>query len=237
MLFSLIACLYLLLIISFLTVIPEIDKVIFSLIFNPLHFLFLYLRSVMGRETRSSSFDSSPTFTVQSYSKIRSEKSAHLIMPTSQPSDHLTSSRTEQFSGRLTGSPIRRVVYEWLCFLAFPFTLGLRFLFSDFIMDFFCTTGLSFSQIMPMVWRVLVILDRIKNNHLPDLCVNDLPVVYRLRSHRSSRFLLYSTSKNPLILRATQNEEEWKTKFFFVKRSSIPGGKSFPVKWLTKGRS
>ncbi|MFS7945235.1 hypothetical protein Hanom_Chr06g00521801 [Helianthus anomalus] len=53
-------------------------------------------------------------------------------------------------------------------------------------MDVFCTIGLSFSQIMPMVWRVLVVLDRIKNNRVPDLCVNNLPVVYRLRSHGSS---------------------------------------------------
>ncbi|MFS7963969.1 hypothetical protein Hanom_Chr08g00744551 [Helianthus anomalus] len=99
---------------------------------------------------------------------------------------------------------------------------------------FFRTTGLSFNQTMPMVWRVLVVLDCIKNNHIPDICVNDLPVVYRLSSHGSSRFLFYSTTNNPLILRATRNKEEWKTKFFFVKRSSIPSGEIFPVKWLTK---
>ncbi|KAM0039504.1 hypothetical protein Hdeb2414_s0012g00382851 [Helianthus debilis subsp. tardiflorus] len=140
----------------------------------------------------------------------------------------------ERFPNCLIGIFDQTSSNEWLCFLSFPFTLGFRFPFSDFIMDFFRTTGLSFSQ--TMVWRVLLVLDRIKNNHVLDLCVNDLPVVYRLRSHESSRFLFYSTTNNPLILRATSNEEEWKTKFFFVKRSSIPGGESFPVKWLTKGR-
>ncbi|MFS7964546.1 hypothetical protein Hanom_Chr08g00751611 [Helianthus anomalus] len=79
-------------------------------------------------------------------------------------------------------------------------------------MDFFRTTGLSFSQTMPMLWRVLVVLGRIKNTDIPELCVNDLPVVYRLRSHGSSRFLFYSTTNNPLILRATRNKDEWKTK-------------------------
>ncbi|MFS7911723.1 hypothetical protein Hanom_Chr02g00121461 [Helianthus anomalus] len=123
---------------------------------------------------------------------------------------------------------------EWLCFLAFPFTLGLRFPLSDFIMDFFRTTGLSFSQTMPMLWQVLVVLDRIKNTHVPKLYVNDLPIVYRLRSHGSSRFLFYSTTNNPLVLRATRNKEIWETKFFFVKRSLIPCGENFLVEWLTK---
>ncbi|MFS7945220.1 hypothetical protein Hanom_Chr06g00521631 [Helianthus anomalus] len=122
---------------------------------------------------------------------------------------------------------------EGLCLNAFPFTLGLRFPFLDFITDFFCITGLSFSQTMMMLWRVLVVLDRIKNAHIPELSVNDLPLAYRLRSHGSSRFMFYSTSNDPLILRATRNEEEWKSKFFFVKRSSIPGGAD-PVKWLRR---
>ncbi|MFS7918406.1 hypothetical protein Hanom_Chr03g00200621 [Helianthus anomalus] len=61
---------------------------------------------------------------------------------------------------------------------------------------------------MPMLWRVLVFLDQIKNAHIPELFVNDLPIAYRLRSHGSSRFLFYSTSNDPLILRATRNEKE-----------------------------
>ncbi|KAM0036641.1 hypothetical protein Hdeb2414_s0014g00428831 [Helianthus debilis subsp. tardiflorus] len=105
---------------------------------------------------------------------------------------------------------------EWLCFNAFPFTLGLRFPFSDFITDFFRITGHSFSQTMPMLWHVLVVLDRIKNAHIPELSVNDLPIAYQLRSHGSSGFLFYSTSHDPPILRATRNGEEWKSKFFFL---------------------
>ncbi|MFS8034469.1 hypothetical protein Hanom_Chr17g01581481 [Helianthus anomalus] len=67
-------------------------------------------------------------------------------------------------------------------------------------MDFFRVTGLSFSQTMPMVWRILLVLDRINTNHIPDLSIEDLPLAYRLRSHGSSRFLLFSTSNSPLIL-------------------------------------
>ncbi|MFS7968608.1 hypothetical protein Hanom_Chr09g00799561 [Helianthus anomalus] len=90
---------------------------------------------------------------------------------------------------------------------------------------------------MPMLLRVLLVLDRIKNVHIPELSVHDLPLAYRLRYHGSCRFLFYSTSSDPLLLRATRNEEEWKSKFFFVKRSSIPDGAGYPVKWLRKDAS
>ncbi|MFS7910411.1 hypothetical protein Hanom_Chr02g00106031 [Helianthus anomalus] len=47
---------------------------------------------------------------------------------------------------------------------------------------------------MPMLWRVLLILDRIKNAHILELSVHDLSLAYRLRCHGSCRFLFYSTS-------------------------------------------
>ena len=125
---------------------------------------------------------------------------------------------------------------EWVCFFAYPFSLGLRYPFPPFISRFFELTGLSYAQTMPMVWRVLMVLDQIKSRHCPDLCIEDLPIAYRLRSHGNSRFLLFSTSKNPLILKATKNEDQWQRKFFFVKRDSIDGGLDLPVSWLTKGR-
>ncbi|MFS8023645.1 hypothetical protein Hanom_Chr16g01453881 [Helianthus anomalus] len=97
---------------------------------------------------------------------------------------------------------------EWVCFFAYPFSIGLRYPFPAFISQFFDLTGLSYAQIIPMVWHVLVSLDQIKARHMSDLCIEDLPMAYRLRSHGSSRFLLFSTSKDPLILKATKNEDD-----------------------------
>ncbi|KAM0052827.1 hypothetical protein Hdeb2414_s0007g00252911 [Helianthus debilis subsp. tardiflorus] len=122
---------------------------------------------------------------------------------------------------------------EWVCFFTYPFSLGLRYPFPPFISRFFELTGLSYVQTMPMVWRVLMVLDQIKSRHCPDLCIKDLPIAYRLRSHGNSHFLLFSTSKNPLILKATKNEYQWQRKFFFVKRDSIDEGFDLPVRWLT----
>ncbi|KAJ0653101.1 hypothetical protein HanOQP8_Chr15g0579731 [Helianthus annuus] len=125
---------------------------------------------------------------------------------------------------------------EWVCFLGYPFSLGLRYPFPPFISRFFEITGLSYAQTMPMVWRVLMVLNQIKACYFPDLCVEDLPMAYRLRSHGNNRFLLFSTSKNPLILKATKNEDQWQRKFFFVKRDSIDKGFDLPIKWLTSGK-
>ncbi|MFS7947510.1 hypothetical protein Hanom_Chr06g00549121 [Helianthus anomalus] len=93
---------------------------------------------------------------------------------------------------------------KWICFLAYPFSLRLRYPFPEFMMKFFRKTGLSFSQTMPMVWRVLIVLNQIKAFHVPDLCIKDISIAYRLRSHGSSRFLLFSTSSNPLIPQSDQ---------------------------------
>ncbi|MFS7964328.1 hypothetical protein Hanom_Chr08g00748951 [Helianthus anomalus] len=89
---------------------------------------------------------------------------------------------------------------------------------------------------MPMVWRVLVTLEQIKARHMPNLCIEDLSMAYRLRSHGSSRFLLFSISKDLLILKATKNEDKWKRKFFFVKKDSIDKCFDLPKRWLTSAR-
>ncbi|MFS7952492.1 hypothetical protein Hanom_Chr07g00607571 [Helianthus anomalus] len=46
-------------------------------------------------------------------------------------------------------------------------------------------------------------------------------------------FSPFSTSKNPLILKATKNEDQWQRKFYFVKRDSIAKGFDLLVYWLT----
>ncbi|KAF5803197.1 hypothetical protein HanRHA438_Chr06g0277831 [Helianthus annuus] len=69
---------------------------------------------------------------------------------------------------------------EWICFSAYPFSLGLRYPFPEFMMQVFRKTGLSFSQMMPMVWRVLIVLNQIKALHVPNICIEDIPIAYRL---------------------------------------------------------
>ncbi|MFS7945030.1 hypothetical protein Hanom_Chr06g00519141 [Helianthus anomalus] len=77
---------------------------------------------------------------------------------------------------------------EWICFSLYPFSLGLRYPFPKLIMQFFRITGLCFAQTMPMVWIVLIMLNRIKTLYVPDLYIEDLLIAYRLRSHGNTNF-------------------------------------------------
>jgi hypothetical protein len=125
----------------------------------------------------------------------------------------------------------------WVCFLAFPFTLGLRYPFTPLISEFFQVTGLSYAQAMPVIWRILFVLSNLDETHRIDIRASDLATVFNLRTHGSSRFVLQLIQKDVSpVLKATKNENSWKKKFFFVNRNTIPGGSDLPLKWVTRGR-
>ena len=127
---------------------------------------------------------------------------------------------------------------KWVCFPEYPFTLGLRNPFPDLIMDFFELTGLCFPQLMPMAWRLLFTIDRLNHNFGVNIGLPGLSLVYQLRTHGHSRFVLQRRSDRvALVPNVTMNENERRNKFFFVKRSSIPGGSLLPVSWVRKGRN
>ncbi|KAF5791847.1 hypothetical protein HanXRQr2_Chr09g0399491 [Helianthus annuus] len=195
------------------------------------------LHFTMASRTRSQTADSVPTFHEQNLLKEPKKEVCSF-----DNADIAALKTSGAFPAGAMIRPfdreVRSDVYsdKWVCFLAYPFLIGLRYPFPTFISRFFELTGLSYAQTMPMVWRVLVTLDQIKARHMPDLCIEDLLIAYRLRSHGSSRFLLFSTSKDPLILKATKNKDDWRRKFFLVKRDSIDKGFDLPVKWLTSGR-
>ncbi|KAL8208836.1 hypothetical protein R6Q57_008248 [Mikania cordata] len=77
---------------------------------------------------------------------------------------------------------------------------------------------------MPMGWRLLVTLHRLNQKYGLRIGVLEISFVYQLRTHGYSRFLLQRISGAPVLVHGiTMNNEEWRNKFFFVKRSSISG--------------
>ena len=126
---------------------------------------------------------------------------------------------------------------SWVCFLLYPFLLGLKYPFPPLIEEFFRVTKLSYSQAMPMVWRVLYTLEILNRSEISPLGLPEIAFCYNLRSHGSSRFLFQRKSnRESLILKTTKNDIGWKEKFFFVRRDSIPGGEDIPIQWVNKGR-
>ncbi|KAJ0791914.1 hypothetical protein HanOQP8_Chr01g0011331 [Helianthus annuus] len=152
----------------------------------------------MASRTRSQTADSVPTFNKQNILKepkkdVCSFNNADIAALKSS-SAFLVGAIIRPFDRE-----VRSVVYsdEWVCFLAYPFSIGLRYSFPTFISCFFELTGLSYAQTIPLVWRVLVTLHQIKSRHMLDLCIEYLPIAYHLRSHGSSRFLPFPPLKSP----------------------------------------
>ncbi|KAJ0733767.1 hypothetical protein HanPI659440_Chr11g0412111 [Helianthus annuus] len=193
--------------------------------------VYLCFSSSMATRTRSYSGESTSSFTNQNLIK-RPEVCSF------DNADIAALRASGAFSDRAVIRPFDRNIRsdisseKWICFSVYPFSLGLRYPFLEFIMQFFRTSDLYFAQTMPMVWRVLIVLNQIKTLHVLDLCIKDIPIAYRLWSHVNSRFLLFSSSSNPLILKVTRNKDGWQRKFFFVRWDSIVEGNSLPVKWF-----
>ncbi|KAF5816135.1 hypothetical protein HanXRQr2_Chr03g0130981 [Helianthus annuus] len=106
-----------------------------------------------------------------------------------------------------------------------------------FTQFFFSLTGISYIQAMPMIWRVLYTFERIIEQEGIDLGMAELAELYDLTTFGSHRYLLKrKAGEDHPIFKVTKNDTNWKRRFFFVKRDSIPDGKDLPKEWATRGR-
>ncbi|KAL8265414.1 hypothetical protein R6Q59_023544 [Mikania micrantha] len=88
---------------------------------------------------------------------------------------------------------------------------------------------------MPMGWRLLHTLDQLNHHFGLEIGIPEISLMYQLRTHGSSHFVLQRRSGAPILVPGiTFNEDEWRNRFFFVKRNSIPHGEILPFKWVEK---
>ena len=125
----------------------------------------------------------------------------------------------------------------WVAFPATPFAIGYSYPFPDFTQSFFSLTGISYIQAMPMIWRVLYTLERIIEQEGIDLGMAELGEMYDLTTFGSHRYLFKrKAGEDHPVFKVTKNDTNWKRRFFFVRRDSIPNGKDLPKEWATHGR-
>ena len=125
----------------------------------------------------------------------------------------------------------------WVAFPATPFLIGYSYPFPTFTQSFFSLTGISFIQAMPMIWRVLYTFERIIEQEGIDLGMSELAELYDLTTFGSHRYLLKrKAGEDHPVLKVTKNDTNWKRRFFFVRRDTIPNGKDLPKEWATHGR-
>ncbi|KAJ0623034.1 hypothetical protein HanIR_Chr01g0027261 [Helianthus annuus] len=120
---------------------------------------------------------------------------------------------------------------NWVAFPVTPFMIGYSYPFPQFTQSFFSLTGISYIQ------RVLYTLERIIEQEGIDLGMSELAEMYDLTTFGSHRYLFKrKAGEEHPVFKATKNDTNWKRRFFFVRRDSIPNGKDLPRKWTTQGR-
>ncbi|KAJ0726446.1 hypothetical protein HanPI659440_Chr12g0470451 [Helianthus annuus] len=124
----------------------------------------------------------------------------------------------------------------WVAFPVTLFTIGYSYPFPTFTQSFFSLTGMSYIQAMPMIWRVLYTLERIIEQEGIDLGMAELAEIYDLTTFGSCRyFLKRKAGEDHPVLKVTKNDMNWKRRFFFVRRDTIPYGEDLPKEWATHG--
>ncbi|KAJ0763918.1 hypothetical protein HanPI659440_Chr08g0286341 [Helianthus annuus] len=122
----------------------------------------------------------------------------------------------------------------WVAFPVTPFLIGYSYPFPQFTQSFFSLTGISYIQAMPMIWRVLYTLERIIEHEGIDLGMAELAEMYDLTTFGSCRYLFKrKAGEDHPVLKVTKNDTNWKRRFFFVRRDTIPNGKDLPKEWAT----
>ncbi|KAJ0617044.1 hypothetical protein HanIR_Chr02g0097151 [Helianthus annuus] len=117
----------------------------------------------------------------------------------------------------------------WVIFPATPFIIGYSYPFPAFTQSFFSLTGISYIQAMPMIWRVLYTFERIIEQEGIDLGMAELAALYDLTTFGSHRYLLKrKAGEDHPVLKVTKNDTNWKRRFFFVRRDSLPNGNDLP---------
>ncbi|MFS7993453.1 hypothetical protein Hanom_Chr12g01094291 [Helianthus anomalus] len=68
-------------------------------------------------------------------------------------------------------------------------------------------------------------MDKLNQKHFLNITVFELANVYELRTHGARRFTVrVKPWQYPLVVITQHNEKDWKTKFFFLLRDSLPNG-------------
>ncbi|MFS7963308.1 hypothetical protein Hanom_Chr08g00736561 [Helianthus anomalus] len=126
---------------------------------------------------------------------------------------------------------------KWVCFPFYPFSIGFTFFFSPLVNEFFNVTKLAYPEVMPLLWRILFTFDRLNCTHSLDMTFSEIADVYELRTYGTSHFTFrIKPGQYSLASKTKHKENDWRTRFLFVRRDSIPNDQSLPIHWTRKVR-
>lgn len=105
-------------------------------------------------------------------------------------------------------------------FYEYPFKNGFRFPFTPLIRRILEMYDISPGQLMPLVGRVYVVLERATNNWTEKVTLADLCRCYEFRKKEMERVTVYRRSGYRLLVeRDDVNDRGWKARYFFLWKS------------------
>ncbi|XP_057251702.1 uncharacterized protein LOC130591799 [Beta vulgaris subsp. vulgaris] len=126
---------------------------------------------------------------------------------------------------------------KWVVLYEYPFKIGIRLPFTPLARDLMQIYQISPGQIMPQVWRILSVIDRVTASWEEAFTLHDLLLHYEIRVKAKNRIALHAKARlEPLVGGIQSNDRGWKNRFVFVKRSSLgEAGASLVGGWNTEG--
>lgn len=111
----------------------------------------------------------------------------------------------------------------WICIHEFPFRAGLRIPCNSWISGVLSSMKLAPCQIMPSMWKVICLVDKLCLKFRLQLTVQDLKNVYSVRAHGRGRFIfrIRKGQSNLIELPDTGDDKDWKTGFLFLKSDTL----------------
>lgn len=119
------------------------------------------------------------------------------------------------------------VLYEY------PFRIGFTWPFSSLSRAFMQTFNLSSGQLMPQLWRIIHVIERVTTKWETPFTLNDLLVAYQVKMDKNHRYSLFSRYKieKVLVQNIAVNDRGWKSRYI-IGRASMLGDDD---QWLVTG--
>lgn len=114
----------------------------------------------------------------------------------------------------------------WVVLYEYPFKIGYEFPLNSLMTQLLSVMQVSPAQIMPLVWRVIHVIDKLTQDTNMEFTLEDLLYLYEVKRVEVSRYTFFlKTGKHSLVENSGANDRGWKKRYFFVNKKSM--GKSF----------
>ena len=110
----------------------------------------------------------------------------------------------------------------WVVLYEYPFKIGYTFPSNPLMTKLLTILQLSPAQLIPLLWRVLHVIDKLTTDMGMDFGLEDLLYMYELRKVENTRYtFVLKSGRKSLVENSGANDRGWKKRYVFVNESLI----------------